>query len=295
MQITSPAAAHPFSRQTAVHNAVNVINGLSAASVGQPDSARQVLVFMGIMAWIEPFELQRLSLLAQAWNARVTAVDAPGCGYGGTRLTPSQRRALRCGDFAAVARQMVLTAQAHNPQLRHGHTTVVGYSLGSSLAAAAAADPGLMRVKNMLLVEPVALRRRTVAALLRAVRSENRVVNEYLDLNEGIAGQVEPPQRRSEPIPPWSTIDIAHLGYGLSRGQLARNLVSSRQIQRFSVQVVHGIDSTLSPPADVRSLIRQCRRDGLVMHDIAVTGRHALWHSLSEVTKLAARVRDSLD
>lgn len=288
------AAKQPFRRPVAVPSAVAVVNGLRAARLGQPDSRRQVLVFMGIMAWVEPFELQRLGLLANVWNANVTVVDVPGCGYGGARLTPSQRNTLRSGEFASVARQLVQTAQAHNTQLRRWPVTMVGYSLGASLAAAAVADPGLVRVNSLLLVEPVALRRRRVSTLLRAVRAENRAVDEYIHLNEGIDGHITPPHRRREPMPPWSRIDVAHLGYGLSRGQLIRDLLKGHQIQCFSLQVVHGIDSRLSPPADVRRLLRQCRRNGMEVHDIPVAGRHALWHSLSEVTKLAERAHEAL-
>lgn len=294
VHLSGTAALQNVSHRSA-HDAVTVINGLGTASLGQRDSARQVLIFMGIMAWVEPFELQRLELFARAWNARVTVVDVPGCGYGGARLAPSQRRALRRGEFVSVARQMVLTAQAHNPQLRRGPVTVVGYSLGASLAAAAASDPGLMRVKNLLLVEPVALRRRSVSALLRAVYSENRVVDDYVDRNEAIPGHIVPPGRRSDPMPRWSRVDVAHLGYALSRGRLRRDLLGAHHIQRTSVQVVHGIDSRLSRPADIRTLIRQCRRDGLEVRDIPVAGRHALWHSLSEVAKLAERAGESLD
>jgi hypothetical protein len=152
-----------------------------------------------------------------------------------------------------------------------------------------------MRVKNLLLVEPVALRRRSVSALLRAVYSENRVVDDYVDRNEGMPGHVAPPYRRSDPTPQWSRVDVAHLGYALSRGHLARDLLHAHKIQRFPVQVVHGLDSRLSRPDDIRSLIRQCRRNGLDVYDMPVAGRHALWHSLSEVAKLAERAGQLLD
>lgn len=284
-----------LSTRPAGRTVVTVVDGLRAASLGQPDSERQVLMFMGIMAWVEPFELQRLDLFAKTWNAQVTVVDVPGCGHGGARLMPSQRRALRRGEFAPVARQMVQAAQTHNPQMRHAPVRLVGYSLGASLATAAAADAGMMRIESLLLVEPVALRRRSVSATLRAVHSENRVVDEYVDLNEGIAGLVAPPHRRSDPMPPWSRIDMAHLGYALCRGRLVRDLLKAQELQGFPVQVVHGVDSRLSRPADVRRLVRQCRRAGLEVHDLPVAGRHALWHSLGDVTKLVERAGELFD
>ena len=279
-------------RRRPAHNDITVIDGLRTASVGEDGSPRQALVFMGIMAWVEPFELQRLSVLAGAWNARVAVVDVPGCGHGGARLTPSQRRALRRGEFAPVARQMVHSAQAGNPRLRREPVIVVGYSLGASLAAAAVADPGLMRVSGLMLVEPVALRRWRVSSLLRSVRSENEVVDDHVNQNHGL---VAPPPRRGEPTPPWSRIDVAHLGYAVSRGRLGRDLITASQIQSFPVQVVHGIDSTLSRPGDVRRLVRRCRRARLDVRDMPVAGRHALWQSLSTVAELAERAGDMWD
>jgi hypothetical protein len=152
-----------------------------------------------------------------------------------------------------------------------------------------------MRVSNLVLVEPVALRRWAVPSLLRSVRSENRVVDEYIALNYGFPGLMAPPHRRSEPMPPWSRIDLAHLGYAISRGRLLRDLLIASQIQRFPVQVVHGIDSALSRPADVRRVVGRCRRSGLDVHDVPVPGRHALWHSLTEVVSLAERASELLD
>lgn len=278
-------------RRQLAQNDITVIDGLRTASVGEDGSPRQALVFMGIMAWVEPFELQRLSVLAEAWNARVAVVDVPGCGHGGARLTPSQRRALRRGEFAPVARQMVHCAQARNPRLRRGPVIVVGYSLGASLAAAVVADPGLMRVSGLMLVEPVALRRWRVSSLLRSIRSENQVVDDHVNQNHGLAA----PPRRGEPTPPWSRIDVAHLGYAVSRGRLGRDLITASQIQSVPVQVVHGVDSTLSRPDDVRRLVRRCRRAGQDVRDMPVAGRHALWHSLSTVAELAERTGDMWD
>lgn len=269
----------------------HVVDGLRVVTVGDGDSVRQALVFMGFLASVEPFELQRFTLLARAWNAHVTVVDAPGCGHGGAGLTGAERRALRGGDFTVVARRMVHTAQRHNRRLQRGPVMVAGYSMGASLAAAAAADPGLVRVTNMVLVEPVAVRRWNLASLLRSVRAEDRVLDDYLDHNSGVPGAVLPTVRRGEPMPPHSRTDLAHLGWALSRGQLARDLLQANMIQDFSLQIVHGVDSRLSRAADVLRLTARCRRAGMEVHDIPVDGRHALWHSLPDVAGLAQLTR----
>ncbi|WP_431235943.1 alpha/beta fold hydrolase (plasmid) [Mycolicibacterium psychrotolerans] len=177
------------------------IDGLRVATLGRRDARRQVLVFMGFLACVEPFELQRFALLAAEWDAQVTVVDAPGCGYGGARLTSTERRACRRGDFTPVARRMVHVAQTRQHRLRRGRVTVVGYSMGASLAAAAAAAPGLLRVSNMVLVEPVAMRRWNLLDLLRSVRDEDHLLDEYLDRNSVFPHAALPIERRAEPAP----------------------------------------------------------------------------------------------
>jgi pimeloyl-ACP methyl ester carboxylesterase len=267
------------------------VDGQRVATVGRADARRQVLLFMGFLACVEPFELQRFAVLAAEWDAQVTVVDTPGCGYGGARLTKTERRACRRGDFTPIARRMVHSAQLQHHRLRRGPVTVVGYSMGASLAAAAAADPGLLRVSNMILVEPVAMRRWNLLGLLNSVRDEDRVIDEYLDRNVAFPDAVPPSDRRNEPPPSTFRLDLAHLGFALSRGQLAPDLLRANAIQQFSVQVVHGVRSRLSRSAVVERLIKVCRRAGMEMEDVPVGGRHALWHSLPDVAALARLTR----
>lgn len=260
---------------------------LRVRTLGHPEARRQVLGFMGLRACVEPFELQRFALLATAWDAQVTVVDAPGCGYGGARLTREERRGLRRGDFTAVANRIVRTAQNHHPPLRRGPVAVAGYSMGASLACAAAADPGLLRVDTMILVEPVATRRRNPVRLIRSARSEDAVLDYYLDSNCAIPGAVRPTEGRGEQLPHCSRLDLAYLGYALSRGRVLSDLLRANAIQSFPIQVVHGVDSRLSRAHDVARLVAICRRSGMHMQDVPVTGRHPLWHSLPDVAALA--------
>jgi alpha-beta hydrolase superfamily lysophospholipase len=262
-------------------------DGLRVVTLGRPDAPRQVLVFMGFLAYVEPFELQRFALLCREWDAQITVVDAPGCGYGGARLTRTQRRGLRRGDFTTVARRMVRAAQSHHLPLRRGPVAVVGYSMGASLACAAAADPGLLRVDTLILVEPVAMRRWNLARLIRSVQSEDAVLDEYLHDNNAVPGAVPPAQRRDEPLPKRSRTDLAHLGFALTRGRLTSDMLRANVIQSFPVQVVHGADSRLSQARDVEKLVAICRRAGMQVYDVPVAGRHALWHSLTDVAALA--------
>lgn len=262
-------------------------DGLSVVTLGEPTSPRQVLAFMGIDAFIEPFERQRFSLLAEVWNAQLTVVDAPGCGSGGARLRRVDRRDLRRGDFTSVARRMVHSAQHHHVPLRRGPVTVVGYSLGSSIAAAAAADPGLLRVEGMILVEPVAVRRWNSMSLMTAVRAERPFADGYTSNNDAIDGAVAPADRRGEPAPHRSRRDLALLGMAVGRGRLSTDLVRAKMIQDFTVKLVHGTESHLSPSRHVTSFVARCGRAGVDVRDVPVPGHHALWHSLPDVQALA--------
>src|SRR5258708_47123 len=96
------------------------IDDMGAATVGPLHPPRQVLIFMRFLAAVEPFELQRFALLAAIWDAQVTVIDVPGCGYGSARLRRVERHALRRGDFTAVAHRMVNAALMQNARLRVG-------------------------------------------------------------------------------------------------------------------------------------------------------------------------------
>ena len=48
----------------------SVIDGLRVITVGDAAAPRQVLVFLGFAACVEPFELQRFTLLAATWDTK---------------------------------------------------------------------------------------------------------------------------------------------------------------------------------------------------------------------------------
>jgi pimeloyl-ACP methyl ester carboxylesterase len=274
---------------------VRSVGGLRVATLGDTEARRQVLMFMGFLACVEPFELGRFALLAREWDAQVTVVDTPGYGHDLATLTWPERRGLLGGDFTTVARRMVRTAQTVHPRLRHGPVTVVGYSLGASLASAAAADPGLLRVADMVLIEPVAIRRWNLIDLIGSVRSEDGVLDDYLLRNTEIVGAVAPAERRGEQLPHRFPPDLALLGYAIGRGGIARDLLRANAIQPFQVQIAHGRQSRLSRSGDVHRLVTMCRRARMDVHDAPVAGQHALWHSLPDVAALARLIRARWD
>ncbi|MGA5541341.1 alpha/beta fold hydrolase [Mycobacterium sp. NPDC051198] len=259
-------------------------DGLRVATVGPLDAQRDVLVFMGLHACIDSFELDRYAVLAREWDAQVTVVDTPGCGHGGATLSRAERTGLRHGNFTAVARRMVGAVVQVEPRLRRRQVTMLGYSLGTSIAAAAAAAPGLIQVQRLVAIEPVAMRIRNPLRLMRMARAEDAFVPHYRMRNpESDTG--------CPPDSPASRGDLARLGYALSRGTLTRDLLRAGRFQRFGLQVVHGRDSLLSPAGDIERLATACRRSGMPVRDITVDGRHALWQSLPDVAAIARETR----
>lgn len=251
------------------------IDGVHVAVVGEPGATREVLLFMGMRAYIDPIEIRRCALLGEQWNARITVADVPGCGFGTSRLTKQDQVALRRGNFNSISRRMVRSARQVNPRIRHAPTTLVGYSLGASLAAAAAADAGLLNVEHLTLVEPVAVRRWNPLRLLRLVRVEDRA-------NPAAVEQLES-GRGHAPI----RADLARLGWALSRGMLTADLLSASHFQDFSVQLAHGRGSRLCTQRDTDRILRILRRNNVEAIDLSVAGRHGLWHSMPAVTALA--------
>lgn len=266
-------------------------DGLRVITLGARASSRQTLSFMGIRACLTPFEVHRFAVLARVWDSAVTVVDTPGCGYGGATMTTHQRRALLSGDFTPVAQRMIAAAQQHNPRLSDQSVSLTGYSMGASLAAAAAASSKTLQVEHLILIEPVALRRWHLPSLLQSVRLEDRLIDGYLADNNEAAGSAPHPGRQSIDHIHNSRLDLALLGFGVSRGRLKQDVLRAAANHKPSVTVVHGLWSRLTRMTDIARLIDTCRQAGLEIDDITVEGHHALWQSLPRVNDLATRTK----
>jgi pimeloyl-ACP methyl ester carboxylesterase len=243
---------------------------------------------MGLLAYIEAFELQRFALLADEWDAQVTIVDMPGCGYGDGRLSRDERCGLWRGDFDALAYRMVAAARQHQSALCTHPITMVGYSVGASVAASA--TKLFARLEHLVLVEPVAVRGRGLRRLLGAVKAENATLDRYLACNSDWPHLVEPMALRRDIPAAVSRADIAAIGWGLSRGRIVADLIRPRAGHPAVVQLVHGAQSRLVTPSDILWAANRCRRAGIDATDVVVPGGHALWHSLPDVQSLARRV-----
>lgn len=262
------------------------VDTLINTAATQPDHAprREALVFMGIQASIEPFETQRFEVLAEELERRITVADAPGWGHGGT-LSAQQRADLRRGLFDSVAEPMVMAAIKQTPELSTRPATVVGYSMGASLAAAAAASDRL-DVATLVLVEPVGIRRWNPLSLLRAVRHEDQFTDDYLSRNPADAW--ESWDRRGEDPPPHRWADLATLGFGISRGGIMRDLERAAVRGKLrELQIVRAASSQLCHRTDVESVAARATAMGVATRVHEIPGHHQVWQSLPDVAALA--------
>ncbi|WP_313535438.1 alpha/beta fold hydrolase [Arsenicicoccus bolidensis] len=261
---------------------------INAATAGPPDGTTspqgQALVFMGVQASVEPFEQQRFEALADHTGQQITFVDAPGWGHGGM-LTRMQRADLRHGVFDSVAGPMVSAAIERTPALATGPATVVGYSMGASLAAAAAASSDI-QVDTMILIEPVGIRRWNPLSLLGAVRHEDQFTDTYLARNP--TGSWEPWDRRGEAPPPHKWSDLATLGWAISRGRIGDDLerAATRGAPR-KLHIIRADSSRLCRRQDVERLAS--RAEGLGIHTTChtIAGHHPVWQSVPDVIEMA--------
>lgn len=274
--------------------------GLRVALVDPEDAdGRRFVVAMGYAAWLDDFELQRFRLLARELRARLVVVETPGhgTGTGASRLTAAERRALLLrADLRPVAERMLAAAVAADPALLDAPVGVIGYSLGSSLGTAMAqvllARTGA-GVPALVLVEPVAGRRWRPLDLVRATRAEDRLVDVALAENVGIAGVVEPWDRRPSADPPrHDRLDLLLLANALRAGDLAEQVARSRAAL---LVVVHGAESRLSLPAAVGDVLAAARAAGTRTEELEMRGSHGLWHSLPSVRRLARFVVAALE
>ncbi|ABM16768.1 alpha/beta fold hydrolase [Mycolicibacterium vanbaalenii] len=261
----------------------------------RPDG-RTFLVVQGFQSWVEAFEMQRFELIAGVLNARLVVVEVPGFGVAGSRLLPRERRALRAGDFGQLAERMFDAARAVLGETApEQELSLLGYSMGASVATAitkAAAAEGFT-VDQLVLVEPVALRRWRITELVARTRREDRWIADYVATNTAVAGAVAPWDQRPGVRPPTRRYaDLLTLGAALRHGRLGRDL--RHGVRPRGVIVVRGDRSALSEAA-YQPMLEALRRRGVAATELIVPGHHAFWHSLVAVDAMAHQLRSALD
>jgi len=258
-----------------------------------------VIVTLGFLACVEPFEMQRFQMIADLAGARLAVVETPGFGYARSRLLPDEYRCLRRGDFTAVGRRMLSAVRiAIGEDTDTGPIGLLGYSLGSSTGAALARVantevPGPW-IDTVVLVEPVALRRWSAGRLVSAMLRENRHVQPYLDETAALDGTVQPQDRRPAEAPTTHRrADLLTLANALRYARLGPDLIASagnreRPIRRLVV--VQGDSSLLSPRQKASRLVSALDDHGVAASIVRAPGHHAFWQSLPRVAELTETV-----
>ncbi len=267
------------------HDASTVVVGV----ITPDEHRRTVTAFLGHSAVLDAYELQRFRLLAKLTASRFVVVETPGCGTRPTRLLPDERCALLQSDLAPLATRMDVAAVTAIGSASH---TILGYSLGASLAAAAV--PGRRESGTspceVVLVEPVGIRRWSAAGLYQAARAEDRLIDPYLAETADTPGAVPPAdQVPGSPRPFRRRIDMLATINALRAGRLADDLTAG-VTATTTVVVARGTSSHYSDPDSCARIGQRVRDCGGRAIDVAVPGSHGLWHSLPRVEDLALRL-----
>lgn len=265
------------------------------AVVSPPEGyARTLVVCLGYAAAADAFELQRFTLLAHEWDARLVVVENPGYGVVATRLRRAERWALFAhADFRLLGRRIL---EAANSAVQGDRVDgVVGYSLGASVATgvvSAHRESGAPALGSVTLVEPVGAQRWSARALTGAMRAEEPLVEPFLAQTAALAGTIAPTDRTPGSPPNAQFVpDMLLAANALRAGRLGSDLARGLAGRSTRVLVVHGVDSHLSSGQACADIVRRCRERGVRVADLPVAGSHGLWHSLPAVHLLALQVR----
>jgi hypothetical protein len=266
--------------------------GVAIIDPAQPPQ-RIVLALMGFRGWLDPFERQRFTLLADRLDARIVVPETPGCSRNRTRITWAQGRALLGGRFDLTARTMLAAARPHLRVKDDPPLHLLGYSLGASIAAAMfAAQTPVSSARSVTLVEPVWIREWPVGRLIVNTRTEDRRTPAYVARNARWSGAVRPSvDLPAGPRPRTHALSMLLQGNALRRGRIPADLARSAPSATAAV-IAHGTDSLLCPPGACHDLVTQLQRDRRRVFDVPVPGGHGVWHSLDDVAGLAGRLRE---
>jgi pimeloyl-ACP methyl ester carboxylesterase len=252
-----------------------------------------LIVALGFHACVDPFELQRFRLIAERLHARLVVVETPGFGSARSRLLPGERAALRRGDFVPMARRMLKAALT----VTDTPNGLIGYSLGTSTAAAMAAVANASstiefgpRLGTLVLVEPVAVRPWRLNGLVSAVRWEDRWIPQHVAENQCVEGAVPPaggfPQTRRR-------LDLALLANALRKAALPGNVLTASP-HLDHVIVIRGDRSRISRSRDLAVLLQTLSLAEIRATVIRASGPHAFWQSLPRVTAITDELAELL-
>lgn len=254
-----------------------------------------IIALLGFRACIEQFEMQRFTALAQYLSARIVVVETPGYGFADSSLTWQERRRLVRGDFELLAHRIHAAILATVNDLPN-QVGVLGYSMGCSLAAAMVKilneAENAPRASCAVLVEPVAIQRRSIRSLIKANTVESVYIDEYLERTAQASDKfVAPLDRRPGPSrpPTCRILDLALLANALRFDRIGKDLrAATPRLQRLIF--VRGAQSALSPNSAHVAVINDLAGHGVAARAVEVPGHHALWLSVPDVLAIAKAV-----
>lgn len=294
MSTLRPRIRLPFDPQLTGRSPVVEVTGYTLAArpgvridalVATPDAASGVLVhFPGFNTALGPWEAARSSWLARASGRQVVEVELPGMSRHGDPLPRAVRAELlrgSCVAWAELTLDYVRDAIARSCAEPAAGIEVLGFSTGCSLATAAL--PGLADlgpVGRLVLVEPVALSRRSVASLEADNLLDAGRMPFALATNRGHAEVMAARRAQSrQPSVHYGFADLIAIATMLSGDELGRDIAELR-VPVGSCAIARGAHSALCRRAGFDALDATLSRVGIGGPTITVEGHgHQLWHS----------------
>ncbi|MFX4271444.1 hypothetical protein ACQBAR_12630 [Propionibacteriaceae bacterium Y1685] len=284
-----PAAPTSLPEPTAhIHHHTIRRNGLllGVCTITPARTSRPPMIMtLGILARLDPFEVQRFRLLADLLQRQIIALETPGWMRPGQRLPASARQALTHGDFTEMAELMVAALDEAVPGLTDQTVSLLGYSLGASTGSAIAATLAARgtTLERITLVEPVATGRQSLVGLGLRNTADGVRNRRYLKESKQVEWAA-----RSTPVRMvrrgW--VDLGLFTWALSRGGIQKSLNSIDT--SVGVKIITGERSRMAGGRATEELVEQLRSTGRsVEWDTIADSHHGLWLSLPRVAEVA--------
>lgn len=227
-------------------------------------------------------------MLAERLNSPITVVETPGFGMQPASLTATQRIGLAAGRADSLAR--VIASSVLDVSTGQRPYALLGYSLGASVAAAAAGEiarsGGARQPRAIVLIDPPGVTRWRLHRFVRANQADARHVDAVIAANSTHSDAVLPLDRRDELQGVTRRLDLAALVWWLSRGTLAQDLAPSRA----PLELIRFADSHLCPRQDASELVALRASRQLPARMVELSGTHATWHALDALDDIAAAI-----
>lgn len=265
-----------------VHIEPGVTLDLAIADARQSPSDPTVLFFLPWSEYVaRPDATDRYRLLATALSSRVIALSNLGMGPGAAHLPNGMRRDIEHGDFGSHERMHI--EALHRLSVPLGHVSLMGYSLGASLAARFARElEGYGQVDSFTVGEPVGVVRQHTIPLMRKFAHEIMFwARDRSEMRKIHPDWMAPPTMYGATLRHFTANLRDYMAYprGLATAPLVPDLRFAHDrtmAADIPIRLVNGGGSVISTTSDNERLALQLEETGYrnITHDVYVDEVH---------------------